>query len=206
MIGLIILIVGILYLALLVAVTRAAYRWAKGKGLSKSKCRLAAAGGFLAVYLPVFWDHIPTVIAHQYYCKTEAGLWAYKTLDQWKKENPSVAETLTWTEYERSQLAGQNENVRLVSLNERFLERHSQRSVTLLPITIFETAVIDEQSGAIVVRQVAVGTGYGNMMTSPDWRSMKFWLGSKVCYGLGIKGMHSYNPIREDFKRLGRQR
>lgn len=90
MIGLIILIVGVIYLVALVVVTRASYRWAKNKGLSKAKCRFAAAGGFLVVYLPVFWDHIPTLIAHQYYCETEAGFWQYKTVEQWKKENAAT--------------------------------------------------------------------------------------------------------------------
>jgi hypothetical protein len=87
MIGLIILVVGIVYLALLIWTTRFTYRWAKAKGLSKRQCLLAGAGGFLAIYLPVFWDHIPTVIAHEYYCRTEAGFWVNKTPEQWKVEN-----------------------------------------------------------------------------------------------------------------------
>ncbi len=206
MIGLIILIVGVIYLAVLVVVTRAAYRWAKSKGLTKAKCRLAAAGGFLVVYLPVFWDHIPTMIAYQYYCKTKAGFWQYKTIEQWKKENPGVADTLTWTERAGSRVTDPSTDSTSVYMNERFSERHSQRSVAFLPVTIYESAVMDNKNGAAVVRQVAVGTGYGNMMVNTDWRSMKFWLRSEVCYGSGINGMHAYNHIREGFKRIGSQK
>jgi hypothetical protein len=206
MIGLIILIVGAIYLAVLVVVTRAAYRWAKNKGFSKAKCRLAAVGGFLVVYLPVFWDHIPTLITHQYYCSTEAGFWAYKTPEQWKAENPGLANMLTWTEQAGRRATDSSTSSTSVYMNERFSERHSQRSVAFLPVTIYESVVIDSQSGATVLRQVAVGAGYGNMMVSTDWRSMKFWLGSEVCYGAGINGMNAYNPVREGFKRIGSQK
>ncbi len=47
----------------------------------------------------MFWDWILTVITHQYSCATEGGFTLYKTLDQWKAENPSVAETLVAREY-----------------------------------------------------------------------------------------------------------
>jgi predicted PurR-regulated permease PerM len=94
MIGLLVLVVGAIYLAVLVFVTRAAYRWASRKGLPKSRRILTVAGGFLLVYLPVFWDHIPTLIMHKYYCEKEAGFWVYKTLEQWKTENPGVIEGL----------------------------------------------------------------------------------------------------------------
>lgn len=42
----------------------------------------------------MFWDAIPTWIAFKYYADKEAGLKVYKTLEQWKQENPGVAETL----------------------------------------------------------------------------------------------------------------
>ncbi|MDP2242370.1 MAG: hypothetical protein Q8K18_19705 [Burkholderiales bacterium] len=202
MIGLIILIVGVLYLFLLVAVTRAAYRWAKGKGLSKSKCRLAAAGGFLVVYLPVFWDHIPTLIAYKYYCEREAGFWIYKTLEQWKKENPGAEDKLTWTDL-GIRSVDSNTGIQLIQLNERFVERLTKHHTGILPVTKSEYAVVDEMKSDVVARQVIVGAGYGNMMVGNDWRSMKFWLGLEPCFGTGIQGMHAYNPIRESFKRMG---
>lgn len=64
------------------------------KGLGKSPIKWA---GISALALSVFitWDYYPTKWAHHYYCETEAGFWVYKSLDQWKGENPGVFETLS---------------------------------------------------------------------------------------------------------------
>ena len=85
-----------IYLLLLIVGTAYGWRWAKRRGYSTAKRALCAFGGFLIVYLPLMWDLIPTDLAHRYYCKKEAGLWIYKTLDQWKAENPGVFETLVY--------------------------------------------------------------------------------------------------------------
>lgn len=50
----------------------------------------------LVIFLPVFWDTIPTRMAHDYYCKNEAGFTQYKTLEQWKAENLGTWETLRY--------------------------------------------------------------------------------------------------------------
>jgi len=47
------------------------------------------------MYNLVFWDLIPTLAMHKYYCANEAGFWVYKTPEQWVKENPGVAKTLS---------------------------------------------------------------------------------------------------------------
>lgn len=146
MIGLIILVIGVIYLAALVVVSRSAYRLAKNKGLSKTKCRLAAAGGFLVIYLPVFWDHIPTLLAHNYYCSSEAGLWVYKTPEQWKKENQGAAETLTDSELSRFWV-DPDSKTRITYLNERFEDRRSDRHLRFIPVTIFTNTLVDRKSG-----------------------------------------------------------
>ena len=61
-------------------------------------------GVAVLLYLAVFWDHIPTVLVHKYYCETEAGFWVYKTPEQWKKENPGVMETLVDTNKSSSEM------------------------------------------------------------------------------------------------------
>jgi hypothetical protein len=205
MIGLIVLIAAAVYLALLIWATRAVYRWAKKDGWSKGKCWAAATGGFLAVYLPVFWDYIPTLIVHKYYCEKEAGFWIYKTMEQWKKENPGVAETLTWSNQER-QTVDPKTGGRMLHLNERITERLNQHRLLLLPITISDYGLIDSKNEEMLAKQVIVSAGYGNMMVSSDWRGMKFWLQLGSCFGHGISGMHAFNPVRESFKKIGVQR
>ena len=91
MIGLIVLMVIGVYLAAFYLVVRATVRWARNNGRSTKRWGWIAA---LAMYLPVFWDHIPTVLLHQYLCATEQGFWVYKTVEEWQQENPGVAETL----------------------------------------------------------------------------------------------------------------
>jgi hypothetical protein len=202
MIGLIILVIGIIYLAGLVVVSRSAYRWTKNKGLSKTKCWLAATVIFLAIYLPVFWDHIPTLIAHRYYCASEAGLWIYKTPEQWKKENPRVAETLTYSGSSRSRVDPESKT-RVTYLNERFESRSSNNSLRFIPVTIFTHTLVDQKTGDVLAKHVSAGAGYGNMMVGNDWRSMKFWLSLGSCEGEKFKLYGQYESIRWEYAKLG---
>ena len=79
------------YLLISIGVVAWAIRHAKKNGKSKKRWGWSAA---LVMYLIPFWDWLPTVAVHQYYCAKESGFWVYKTMDQWKAENPGVAETL----------------------------------------------------------------------------------------------------------------
>lgn len=54
-------------------------------------------GAALVMYSLVFWDLLPTVLARQYQCNSNAGYFVYKDLDQWKVENPGIFETLSIT-------------------------------------------------------------------------------------------------------------
>ncbi len=64
----------------------------------------------LVMYSIVFWDWLPTVAVHQYYCAKESGFWVYKTLDQWKAENPGVMESLVANKGAISTRQGDMEN------------------------------------------------------------------------------------------------
>jgi len=62
----------------------------------KSKKRYGKAwpGGFLAAFVMynlVFWDWIPVVAMHKYYCATDAGFWVYQTPEEWVKNNPELS-------------------------------------------------------------------------------------------------------------------
>ncbi len=52
----------------------------------------------LVMYHLLFWDMIPNYVLFNYFVKTRSGFWVHKTPEQWQKENPGVAETLTWRE------------------------------------------------------------------------------------------------------------
>ena len=89
--GIIIVPAIALYLLISVGVVVWAIKHAKKNGKSVKRWGSSAA---LVMYLIPFWDWIPTVAVHQYYCATESGFWVYKTVDQWKAENPGVMEGL----------------------------------------------------------------------------------------------------------------
>ncbi len=187
MIGLVVLVVAVIYLAALLWATWAAYRWAKKRGLSTPKCWLAAGGGFLVVYLPVFWDHIPTVVAHKYYCEKEAGFWVYKTLDQWKHENPGVAETLVANKGAPSRYEAYDDGhgkKDTYLLNQRFNWVVSRQDISvLLPIIRIEQLVMDAQKNEVLARYVDFGTGNSVKHTIGPPGPLKFWLHNPHCVG-----------------------
>lgn len=187
MIGLLYLIVGVLYLVVLVMVTRSAYRWATRKEMSKRSRWLAAAGGFSLVYLPVFWDHIPTLVMHKYYCEKEAGFWVYKTLEQWKAENPGVMETLVANKGAQSKRHGDMQNYTdTYFLNQRFnwLVRHN--GPYLFNRWRHEQEVIDAKSREVLARYIDFSTAQKNRKAG--WSGWKFWLDRRHCIGGAMNG------------------
>ena len=80
-----------LYLALSARVATWAADIAEERGLSPKKWGALA---FVFMIGLVFWDWIPMEILFKYECSTNAGLFIEKTVDEWKKENPGVWETL----------------------------------------------------------------------------------------------------------------
>ena len=127
MIGLLFVFAFGIYLVVSVCVVKATVSWARKNGRGVKRWGFAVA---FSMYLLVFWDHIPTLLLHKYYCATKAGFWVYKTSEQWKKENPGVAETLTWMNIPR-QYSSPN-IVRGFLLNERFVWIYQTKEV---PVT-----------------------------------------------------------------------
>ena len=161
-------IVGLMFLA----VVPLAVRYAKKHGRSKWRWGI---GAFLLVYLPIFWDWIPTVAVHQYYCVKDSGFWVYKTLDQWDKENPGVMEGLHQT-VQPSQKTSYGD---LDILDERFaIETHRHQPIPFLTTNIAERRFVDRNTGDILEKAVEVRSGVGNKATGGG---VKFWLNQKPC-------------------------
>jgi len=193
MIGLMFLFAGVFYLAALIWATWAAYRWGKKRGLSRPKRWLAASGGFVIVYLPVFWDYIPTVIAHKYYCEKDAGFWVYKTLDQWKKENPGVAETLVANRDAPATRHGDMDNYTdTYLLNQRLKWVVSKSGPLAFNRWRWEKTLIDTKTNEVLARYLDFSTGSGYLGGPP--RALRFWLQSDHCIG-GQGNMYSMDAL-----------
>lgn len=175
--GFVIFMVMGVYLAISVIVVAWAISHAKKNGKSVKKWGWGAA---LVMYLIPFWDWIPTVAVHQFYCAKDSGFWVYKTLDQWKVENPGVMEGL-------HQILQPDQNMpygHLNILDERFaIEIHRRKPIPFLPTSITEELLVDRKVGAVLAKGVSVGSGVGNMAVGGG---LKFWLNQEPCVTQGI--------------------
>ncbi|MDZ7750463.1 MAG: hypothetical protein U5S82_02120 [Gammaproteobacteria bacterium] len=92
MMGLLVLGALLIYGLIALAAAGLAARAARRRGVAGWKWGLPAA---LVVYFLVFQDHLPSVALHAWQCRFgDAGFRVYKTIDQWRAENPGVWETL----------------------------------------------------------------------------------------------------------------
>ena len=172
MIFIILVIALVIYLAISFFVVRFAVKQARASGR-----RPWVWGGLAAfvMYNLVFWDWIPTVVAHKYYCANEAGFWVYKTLDEWNEENPGVMETLKPGTGQRENIPNGNRRM----LDERFsFETHIRKPIPFIETKVFERKLIDTKNQEILYKEVEVGSGGGHMVVTGE---LKFWLNQDAC-------------------------
>ncbi len=182
MIGLAYLVLFAVYLLVSVAAVRGAIGYARKNGKSAKRWGWGAA---FVMYSLVFWDWIPTVAVHQYYCAKDSGFWVYKTLDQWKAENPGVAETLVAYKNARTneeRFDGGNGTTDTYRLNDRFNWIVTKQDISgLLPIVRTEQQVKDVAKNEVLARYVDFWTG--NSIEHFISMPYKFWLHSGYCSG-----------------------
>ncbi|MCX7167620.1 MAG: hypothetical protein NTV11_15285 [Rhodocyclales bacterium] len=176
--GLVIFGAMALYLVLAIFAVTGAISHARKQGKTV-KCW--GWGAALVMYLIPFWDWIPTVVTHQYYCATEAGFWVYKTPEQWKKENPGVMETLVAQEVTvPSKRVGDDDNwVSTYSLNQRVLWINEHRGPLLLYRWNLESTLVDSNANEVLARAIDFYTA--QTRGGGGWRGWKFWLAVDHC-------------------------
>ncbi|EFK96273.1 conserved hypothetical protein, membrane [sediment metagenome] len=156
-----------------------AVSYAKKRGKSTICWGLSAA---LVMYLIPCWDWIPTVVAHKYYCEKEAGFWVYKTLDQWKAENPGVLEILTTQRVPQNKFE-QSENVSISTTiwNTRIYSTHKTQGPFFPNLWSREDEILDAKTGGILARYMDFSTSQERRQAG--WSGWKFWLDSEDCIG-----------------------
>ena len=128
------------------------------------------------MYLLVFWDWLPTIAVHQYYCSTEAGFWVYKTPEQWKKENPGVMETLVSN---KSRPPIQTPYGPAAILNQRFNYFFKYEGPLLFNRWRIETEIRDNKNGDVIAREIGFSTSQWRRQAG--WSGWKFWLDCERC-------------------------
>lgn len=182
--GFVVFMVMGVYLLISLGVVTWAVGHAKKNGKSVKKWGWGAA---LVMFLIPFWDWLPTVAVHQYYCAKDSGFWVYKTLDQWKAENPGVM--LTEDKTTQMRRVGDDENhIDTQVLNQRFRWlREKRQLIPQLPIYAVKHEIEDVNSG-VVARHIDFASGKGR-----DY--LKFWMNVPSCPNGTENGIALYHFV-----------
>jgi hypothetical protein len=173
------------------------------KGKSRGIANAWAVGAVLALSLPWTWDAIPTLIAFEYYAHKDAGLTVFKTLEQWKAENPGVAETLEpyGKDYnDRRTKANELANNRVRRLMNPRFAFDEQLLNPILSIHIAYREIVDIKTGQVMVRLVGVGSGNSGGFASGGDGWWKFW---NLHSSSTPEQLSSYSKLQSDFHFLG---
>ncbi|MBT3038087.1 MAG: hypothetical protein KUF75_02490 [Candidatus Thiodiazotropha sp. (ex Ctena orbiculata)] len=172
-VGFIILIGLIVYLVISAVMIFLGVRYARKKGIPGWKGGVITA---VVMYLLMFWDFIPFHVAHKYYCATEGGFTLNKTLEEWKAENPGVAETLVPNESVKST---KSEGRRRYVLNQRFAWDIYYMD-HFFGILKRDERIVDLNKNEILARYIDFSSGQSSL--SPDeFRDFKFWIYTESC-------------------------
>lgn len=191
--GLVVIVAMGVYLLISVGVVTWAISHAKQNGLSVKKWGWGAA---LVMYLITFWDWIPTVVVHQYYCATESGFWVYKTLDQWKAENPGVMERLVANKGLHHSSQGDSDSyIDTFPINQRFNLIAKHQGPFFLHRWRREDEFVDTKTNETLARYVDFSTS--QYRRQAGWSGWKFWLDSKQCFSGLDKAIESGNFMNQ---------
>lgn len=152
-------------------------------------------GVAVVLYLAVFWDHIPTVLAHKYYCETEAGFWVYKTPEQWKKENPGVMETLIYNKgmpHIRTPYGG------ATVLNQRFFHIFKYEGPLPFHRWSAKSEIRDSKNGEVIAREIDFSSSQERRQAG--WSGWKFWLDNERCETVSHRDQGSFDKTTAQFE------
>ena len=173
MLGLIVVLAVVAYLVVSIFVVLLVVRWARRGGRNVKSWGVSAA---FFMYLLVFWDHIPTIIYHDYRCHNEAGFWLYKNPSQWASENRNVLSDLVPIKNSKSENGA-------YKLNERFRWSVKKNGPYFPNLWINQQEIFDVETGEVMARYVDFSRGYGNPLASnsDSIKEFKFWLIKDHC-------------------------
>jgi hypothetical protein len=127
------------------------------------------------------------MVVLQYQCMNNAGLTVYKTPEQWKAENPGVADQLIPFDDIKTY---RGNGFTYYKLNERFNWETHWRTLPLGLVYADIDRVVDSETNEILVERRDYSTGVGNFLVGgADLRDYKIWLGVPKCSASGRKDM-----------------
>jgi len=202
MLALVIFGILIAYLAIGIFFVRATLRSAREAGLATKQRWVRGGLVALVFYLIPFWDWIPTVVAHQYYCATEAKFEVYKTIEQWKAENAEVVPQLTYDQWKRPIM---KDGYLAYELNQRIVEESKNPERVYLTVTRDEARIVDQKNGQTLAAYVDFRSGNAPISLGGD-RAWKFWLKQSACSDNDSSFHRMYAANSSRWTDLGRTR
>ena len=168
----------------------------------KKKAWLWGGGAAFIMYNLLFWDWIPTVAVHKYYCSTQAGFWVYKTADQWKAENPGVIDTLTPYEGQQLDSVGDMKNYKdTYHLNQRFNWIVKHNGKYFINLWRHEQEIVDTKNNEVLARYIDYSTSQERIQAG--WAGWKLWLANGHCAG-GAINQSKMRQFKAEVKKLSR--
>lgn len=187
-----------LYFLLARAAVRAMGKWAKNRNKSVNLWRTLVGIGMLSI---VFWDVIPVYGLYSYQCATEGGFTVYKTIDEWKKENPGIAETLTPFNGRSSK----DGNTTRYLLNQRFAwDRTISKQWYIVHKK--DEKIIDFKTGEVLAEYIDFYTNLKNPVVTQKvkLRDFKMWMKIDSCETVGKrKNQINFNGYYSNTKKIG---
>lgn len=190
--GFVVLVAIALYFLISFSVVAWAISYARKHGKSTKRWGWSAA---FIMYSLVFWDWLPTVATHQYYCAKNSGFWVYKTLDQWKAENPGVMEGLV---YNKAAPPAQTPYGAAAILNQRFIYLFRYEGPFLFNRWRMETEIRDSKNGELIAHEISFSTSQERRQAG--WSGWKFWLNSERCNIENHRDQGSFDKITAQFE------
>ena len=195
-IGILILLGLLVYLLVSTGVVIWAVRYARQHDKAGWKWGLSAA---LLMYLLLFWDWIPTAVMYRHDCTTRAGFTVFKTLDEWKRKNPGVAETLVAIRNAPREVSG---NRVRHPLNQRFAwdivtTRHP------LSIREREERIVDTKTGEVLARYIDFYTDFTTRTEVRNFHDLKVWMSWRSCENPELPEQIMFNGYQQSVELLG---
>lgn len=203
MMGLMVLIFFSVYLVISIWAVRKTTGWARANNRKPWLW-----GGLVAfmMYNLVFWDLIPTLVMHKYYCSTQAGFWVYKTPEQWKAENPEVMETLKES-LSPTRLGIEKPTAERTWLTQRFYAEDIRKSI-FPSISVKESIFFDAKTKEPIAKSINFYRGVGNLLVSGgtpnEWRqAFSVSWGNRGCGDEGKSSTDMFNQFIFQFWKWG---
>ncbi|MCU7923333.1 MAG: hypothetical protein KZQ88_11640 [Candidatus Thiodiazotropha sp. (ex Dulcina madagascariensis)] len=132
----------------------------------------------IVMFSLLYWDLIPTHAVHRYYCLVDGGFTVNKTLEEWKRENPGVAETLVPNNEPGAIITG---NRRRYILNQRFIwDVYTSKHV--FGIRKKDKRVVDVVTGETLATYIDFDTDIRALSLEPrNFRDLRLWLAANSC-------------------------